>query len=108
MSALPKLQQEKSALVFPLSKSMTVEYSEGATATFPPEKNDNHCLRLRPDRDAFFFCGAMVSIVFISSVLQALVESGRENPRFKIPTEPLLTITVVYVATSLVPIIGKH
>lgn len=65
-------------------------------------------LGIRPDRDAFLFCALMVSIVLISSILQALVESGRENPRFEIPTEPLLTMTIVYVATRLMRIIGMH
>ena len=64
-------------------------------------------LGIRPDRDAYLFCAVMVGIVLISSVLQALVESGRENPRFEIPTEPLLTMTIVYVATRLVRITAR-
>ena len=53
-------------------------------------------LRIAPDRDGFLFCFLTVTIVMTSSVLQALVESGRETPRFAIPTEPLLIIAIVY------------
>jgi hypothetical protein len=57
--------------------------------------------RIPPNRDDILFGALMVTIVMASSILQALVESGRENPRFETPTEPLLTITIVYLVARL-------
>ena len=49
----------------------------------------------RLERGSAVFLAVLAAVVLCSATLQALVESGAENARFQIPTEPYLTLLVV-------------